>query len=179
MIDRLLSMFGLARLTFLEDDGPVQRLQVEEGSVGDGERVLDQVPFVGQFGFVSRPPLKSEVLLARFGGRRAASVAIGTNHQPSRLRGLAEGDAALHDARSAFMWLTPGGLVIDGAGLPATIRNVGTLTIEGDIRCTGDVVTRSAAAAMSVNGLHDAYHQHTHGLVKAGTDTSGGPNPAD
>jgi phage gp45-like len=107
------------------------------------------------------------------GGHRSKTIAIGTNHQPSRLRNLSLGDSAQHDVRGAYIWLTENGLVIDGAGLPATIRNCGTVTVEGDVHVTGDIVSRFNGAPVSLNALRDAYHAHKRGGVQAGSASTG------
>ncbi len=170
MLSRLLHLVRLGRVSAVDDTGSVQRIQVTEAAPGaDGSpAVVDAVPVLGLFGLASSPPLKSDVLVVRLYGGRTLSIALGTNHQPSRLRGLSPGDAALYDQRGAYVWLTPDGLVIDGAGLPATVRNVTTLRVEGEVRVTGDVVADCDGAAISLRALHDAYNAHKHGGVQAG-----------
>lgn len=175
MIGRILNLLRLGRVTALDDSGPIQRIQVTEAGPGpDGTpAVIDNVPMLGLFGLASSPPLKSDILVLRLFGGRTLSIAVATNHQPSRLRGLQAGDAALYDERGAYVWLTPAGLVIDGAGLPVTIRNVGKVTVEGDVEATGDVVSRSAGDRVSLNELADAYQAHKHTGVQPGGGTSG------
>ena len=103
MIGRILNLLRLGRVTALDDSGPVQRLQVTEAGPGpDGTpAVIDNVPMLGLFGLASSPPLKSDILVLRLFGGRTLSIAVATNHQPSRLRGLQAGDAALYDERGA------------------------------------------------------------------------------
>ena len=175
MIHRLLNMIGAGRTSLVDDSDVVQRVQVDEGAIAPdgGRRLTDRVPKIGHFGLASVPPIKSELTLLRAGGLRSQTIAIGSNHQPSRLRNLQPGDSALYDVRGARVQLTADGLAIDCAGMPAVIRNFSSCTIMGDLHVTGDVVGRSAGAAVSLNGLRDAYHAHGHTQVKAGTDTSG------
>lgn len=174
LASRILHGLGLGRVTVVDDTGVIQRIQVDQGPSGpDGaRRVIDKVPFVGQFGLTSHPPVKSDVTIIRLAGNRTLGIAIGSNHQPSRLKNLKEGDAALYDVRGAFIWLTESGLVIDGAGLPMTIRNIGTLAVEGDLHVTGDVVSRSGGSPVSLNGLRDAYHAHKHPGVQTGSGST-------
>jgi phage baseplate assembly protein V len=172
---RVLHMIRSGRITVVDDTGPVQRVQVDQGALGpdDARSIVDKVPFLGIFGFSSSPPIQSDVVVLRLGGTRSLTVAIGTNHQPSRLKGLGPGDSAQYDVRGAYIRLTAAGIIIDGAGLPMTIRNVGTMTLEGELHVTGDVVARSAGTAVSLNGLHDAYDAHKHTGVTAGAALSG------
>lgn len=181
MLARLLHMIRLGRVSAVDDAGPVQRIQVTEAGPGaDGSpAVVDKVPMLGLYGLASSPPLKSDVLVLRLFGGRTLSVAIATNHQPSRLRDLAAGDSALYDERGAYVWLTPAGLLIDGHGLPARIRNVTTLTVEGAVRVTGDVIADCEGAAISLLDLAAAYNAHKHGGVQIGAaQTSTTDHPA-
>lgn len=125
MINRIVTMLRSGRVTLVDDSGPVQRVQIDEGSLGavGGRRILDKVMKLGHFGFASIPPIGSEALLAAPNGERTHTMVIGTNHQPSRPRDMKPGDAAMYDVRGAKIELTDSGLVIDCAGLPAVIRN--------------------------------------------------------
>lgn len=178
MIHRILSMLRLGRVTIVDDSGPVRRLQIEEGDYPGGKRVIDKVPHVQEFGFASVPPIGSEVMLAAPCGDRSQTVAVGTNHQPSRLRDQQPGDSGIYDVRGAKVQLTAAGLLIDCAGLPAVIQNASTVTIDapmvhvtGDLKVdgtlTGDGIT------IELGALRDAYNAHHHTGVKAGSDTSG------
>jgi phage gp45-like len=114
------------------------------------------------------------MLLLRRSGDRSRSIAIGTNHRPSRLKDLKPGDSALYDVRGAKITLTEDGLLIDCAGLPATIKNATTVRIEADtLECTGDIVSRADGTPVSLNDLRDAYHAHKHGGVQTGSGTTG------
>lgn len=175
MIDRIRNLLGIGRATLADDSGELQLLQVTEGSSGKGvgDRITDKVRRICEFGFTSVPPMGAEVLVACRNGQRSTPMVLATSHRPSRPRNLQPGDSALYDVRGARVQLTAAGLVIDCAGLPAVIRNFSTLTVMGDLHVTGDVISRSTGAAVSLNGLRDAYHAHGHTQVKAGTDTSG------
>ena len=143
ILSRMMHAVGVARTAFVDDTGPVQRLQVIERPGADGSpSITDGVAKVGQFGFVSNPPVPSEVVLLRLAGNRTLSLVIGTNHQPSRLRNLMPGDAAMHDVRGAKVLLGPTGIIIDGAGLPMTVQNVGSLTLEGNLVVTGTITAQ-------------------------------------
>lgn len=169
------NLIGIGRVTLADDSGDVQQLQVTEGAVGRGfaDRVVDKVARVIEFGFASVPPLNSEALMLRRSGDRSKSVVIGTNHRPSRPKGLKPGDTVLYDVRGAKVQLTADGMLIDCAGLAAIVQNFASLTVKGDLHVTGDVVSRSAATAVSLNGLRDAYAAHKHVGVQTGTGVSG------
>lgn len=172
---RLLNMVRLGRVTGVDDTGPLQHLQITETAPGpDGSAaVVDNVGALGLFGLASVPPLKTDVLVVRLFGGRSLTIAIATNHQPSRLRDLSPGDSALYDQRGAFLKMTAEGPVLDCAGLALRIRNFSTFDVEGDVRATGDFVSRSAGDPVSLNALADAYDAHKHPGVQAGAGTSG------
>jgi phage gp45-like len=172
LLTRLLHAVGVGRITAVDDTGVVQMLQVSERPGPDGAAgVTDKVRRITQFGFTSNPPLQTEVVLLRLWGNRTLTLAIATNNQPTRLKNLQTGDSALYDQRGAYLWLTPAGLVIDGAGLPLTIQNVGTATINGALRVTEEV-TANYGGADEVK-----VSQHRHSAVQAGAAQSGPPVP--
>lgn len=175
LLQRVQFAIGRGRITISDDSGAVQRAQVDLGPdlSATGSALKSNTPLLGLFGHASRPPAGSDVVLVFVGGDRSNGVAIASGHQPSRLTGLAEGDSALYDLRGAYMWLTPNGLVIDGAGLPATIRNVGSLTVDGDLLVTGNITDQSGANTATVKDLRDAYDLHKHTGVTAGSGLTG------
>lgn len=179
LIRRLKMMFSLGRVQLTDDTGPVQLHQVDMGPRnGAGPlSVHDKVPHVKEFGFASVPPLDADVFVAFLTGDRSSGVVLGSNHQPSRLKNLQPGDAALYDVRKAYVWLTPTGVVIDAAGQNVTIQNCAQATIvastsvtlqtptvhctqdlqvDGKVTATGDISsagTVSAQTAVKVNSV--------------------------
>jgi phage gp45-like len=181
MIQRILNLARIGRTKIVDDTGPVQRVQVFEGDLGayGGPRTIDNVAKVGHFGLISVPPLDSELILLAPGGNRSQTIAIGSNHQPSRVKDLQPGDAGLHDVRGAKMTLTVEGVVIDAAGGPVVVKNFSSCTVMGDLHVTGDVISRSDGAAVSLNGLRDAYDAHKHpGVTAGGASTATTDHPA-
>ena len=180
MINRLLHMLGLGRVTLVDETGPMAIAQVEQTPLGaDHPLVLDQLKRWTQFGDASVPPLGSEVLLVALGGLRGQTMVIASNHQPTRPRNMKPGDRRIYDVRGAMIDFSEAGMVIDAAGLPVTIRNYSTLTAQGDLHVTGDVISRSGGTPVSLNGLRDAYAAHKHGGVQAGgASTSTTDHPA-
>lgn len=184
MRDFILNLFGIGHATMIDDDGEVQKLQLTEKAAGSGfkDRITDKVRRVMEFGFTSVPPIDSEVLVIGLLGDRSGRVAIASNHRPSRIKGLKPGDVALYDVRGAKITFTEDGLLIDCAGLPATIQNTTTLTIKAStkvrieatkLEVTGDVVSRADGTPVSLNGLRDAYHAHKHTGVQTGSGSTG------
>lgn len=177
MLGRALAMlFGIGRVSLADDDGEMQLLQVTEHSYGKGpgDRVLDRIRRITEFGFSSVPPIDSEALLVRRNGERIQSIVIGTSHRPSRPRGLEAGDTCLYDVRGRMVTLGANGIVIDAAGSQVTITNASKVRIEADLlEVTGDVVSRADGASVSLNGLRDAYAAHKHGGVSSGTASTG------
>lgn len=176
MIHRFTALLRVARVLLVDDmSGPIQRLQIDDGDLGavGGRRIVDRVAHILQFGFASVPPESSEVLLGSLGGDRSQTIALGSNHQPSRPRDLQPGDACLYDERGQRVWLTEGGIVVDAAGLEVTVRNAAKLRAECPIESTGDITAMVDGTPISLKALHDAYNAHKHPGVTAGAASTG------
>ena len=175
------ALLRIARVKLVDDAGPIQRLQIDEGDLGSfgGRRIIDKVPHFLQFGFASSPPLDSEVMLAAPAGDRTQTIALGSNHQPSRIKNLQPGDSCQYDVRGQIVKMTDAGLIIDCAGLAMSIRNFSLLTITGPVRMNadltveGDIISDDGSSTVSVGALHRAYNAHKHAGVASGSDTSG------
>lgn len=187
MIDRILHLVGFGRIKLVADDKEVMGLQVSQGNTGTdpGESITDDVPFAGQFGLSTAPPLESEVLLLRRGGDRSQTIAIATSHRPSRPKDLKPGDTMLYDVRGRHVFLNEAGIEIDAKGGSVRVVNATTVTIVASekvrletstVETTGDFVSRCDGTPVSLNGLRDAYAAHKHSGVRAGTDISGVTN---
>lgn len=87
MARRLLSLVGRAKVTTSDDAGPIQTLQ---GKFNDLE-VIDGMPRAAEFGFASRLPAGTDLVVVFLNGDRSNGVVLGTNHPASRPRNLAEG----------------------------------------------------------------------------------------
>src|SRR5260364_143986 len=111
---RVMLMIGRGRLTTGRDDGPVQLHQARLGAL----EVRDHTPRVG-----------SDAVVVFIGGERSNGVIIATGHQASRLNHLKAGEAALYDDLGQRVILTRHGIVIEGAGLPVTLRNTPEVTL--------------------------------------------------
>lgn len=187
---RLMGMVGIGRLTLTEDSKGIQMAQLRQGPVANGGayRLKDNTPVMGNWGFASRPPAGADCVVLSTSGDPTDAIVIATGHQDSRLRDLGEGDAAIHDVRGAYVWLTPQGVVIDAAGLDVKVQNAAnvdvvattrvTITaplveVDGDLKVTGDITDQSESNAATLKQLRDAYNGHHHTDVQPGSGTSG------
>jgi phage baseplate assembly protein V len=175
MISRVLHAVGLGRIRYVDDSGPVRRLQVDQGPVGRS-KIIDNVPHVEQFGSASYPPLNSEVVMVRLGGNRGLGVAIGVNHQPSRLRNLAPGDKAIYDVRGAYVWLGATGPVINAAGFPVVIENAASITITsaGPVTVNAPQVNLGGTGGAAVARVGDNVDLGTGKIISGSSKVSAG-----
>jgi phage baseplate assembly protein V len=128
---RVLMLFGRGRATFVDDSGPVQTMQVTMSDI----ETLDNRIRVAEFGFSSNPPIGSDVLALHVGGDRSAGAVIGTNHQPSRPRGLAPGESMLYSQDGKYVYITAaGGLVVFANGQNVVVNGAADITMN----CSGN-----------------------------------------
>lgn len=157
LAQKLQAVIGVGKITFVDDSGQVQLDQVAIGPL----EIHDGAPNSQQYGFASNPPLGTDAVMVFIGGDRSNGVIIATGNQQYRLKGLASGDAALYDSRGQSVWLTAAGIVVNGAGLPVTIKNSPTVTLPDTTTLevpNGDVI----ASGISLKN-------HTHSDPQGGT----------
>jgi phage baseplate assembly protein V len=134
---RLMSMVAIGRVaasTALGGRG-ARRMQVRF----DATEIRDETPLLQAYGFASRPLPGADVVVLFPGGNRAAGFIVATNDRRYQLE-IEEGEAVIHDDLGQRIHLTRAGIVIDGAGLPITLRNAPMTTIEGALTVTEDVI---------------------------------------
>lgn len=171
----------------------------------DGEGLADEqlraMELMQHYGITSVPPAGFAYIALPVGGKTAHSVVVATEHATFRLKALANGEVAIYDDQGQKVHLTRAGIVIDGAGKPITLRNAphvdidspqvnmtGALTVAGLITGGGGMAVSGGAGTtvaisgdlattggISNNGKNIG-SSHTHGGVRAGSDTSGAPS---
>lgn len=150
--------FGRGRITFVDDSGAVQKLQVRFGSM----EIIDNMPAPHDYGYTCHPPIGSDVFASFLGGNRSNGLVVSIGSQTYRMKNLASGEVAIYDVLGQSVHLTQSGIVINSAGLPITIN--GDIQLNGSLNATGDVI------ADGVSQIH-----HKHDGVRAGADQTGEP----
>ena len=150
--------FGRGRITFVDDSGVVQKLQVRFGPL----EIIDNMPAPHDYGYTCHPPIGSDVFASFLGGNRSNGLVVSIGSQAYRMKNLASGEVAIYDALGQSVHLTQSGIVINGAGLPITIN--GDIQLNGSLNATGDIVA---------DGVSLDHHKHSG--VRVGTDESGEP----
>lgn len=150
--------FGRGRITFVDDSGAVQKLQVRFGSM----EIIDNMPAPHDYGYTCHPPIGSDVFASFLGGNRSNGLVVSIGSQVYRMKNLASGEVAIYDALGQSVHLTQSGIVINSAGLPITIN--GDIQLNGSLTATGDVIA---------DGVSQVHHKHAG--VRAGADQTGEP----
>lgn len=136
---------GRGRVTTSNDSGSVQILQAVLGKL----ETRDKIPRIAEFGFTSRPPEGSDVIVIFVGGDRSNGVAVATGHQQSRPTGLLEGEAMVYDLWGKKIYFTKGGgIVIDAKGTPVTVNNATSVTVNAS-----DAITLNAPSVIASDNL--------------------------
>ena len=144
-----------AVLTNIASTTPIQLVQADALA---GEQLQDN-ELVQHYGFTSAPLAGTQLIVLPIGGKTAHGIIIATEHTQYRLKGLKNGEVALYDDQGQQIVLTRQGIVIRGAGLPITITNTpsvtmqtplvhmtGNLTVDGDISNNGNISTQGNSA---------------------------------
>lgn len=132
-------MIGRATIRMVDDQGGIQRVQIEALA---GE-TLDRVERFQEYGFTSRPLSGAMAVFAAIAGIRAHSIVLGVEDRRYRLRGMAGGEVALHDDQGQVVYLTREGIRIEG-------KNI-LMSTEGVCRIEGDTVEIHAATRLQTD----------------------------
>lgn len=185
---RLQLLVGVGRTTLVDDSGPVQMMQLKLGAL----ELRDRTPRLAEYGFASNPPAGADAALLFVGGDRSNGVVIATGHQTYRMKALASGDAAIYDSRGQSVWLTAQGIVVNGAGLPLTVNDTPTVTVNaatqinlqtprvscsGNLDVAGNIVAQgdiSDHGNKTMAGMRSVFNSHDHNDPQGGS--TAGPN---
>lgn len=129
----------------------------------------DNVEHWHAYGFTSVPQADGEALIAYLGGSRAHPIVIAVGDRRYRMKGLANGEMAIHDDQGQSVHITRGGVVITTTH--ATIL-APTITLDGDVTVTKTLTVSGASVTHAgVNIGKD--HEHTE--VTPGPSNTGPP----
>ena len=153
-IRRLQNLLQVGRTTIAPNDsGPVQTVQVKTGAA----QTKDAVPVTYHYGFSAHIPVGSDVMVLNVSGDSTNGVIVSTAHQPSRPKGLTDGQVLIYDTTgSKALFDNKGGITIEPSG--------GTTTVIGKL-----VVTEDA----TIGGI--GFLEHKHGGVESGNSPTGAP----
>ena len=188
---RILSVVGRGRITVVNDTGAVQTAQVSVNSL----ETMDNLPRIAEYGLTSYPPAGTDVVSVFLGGDRSTGLIIATNNQQYRLKGLSVGDVAIYDSRGQSVWLTSAGIVVNGSGLPLTVNNTPTVTVNaqtkialntpeldvsgniksgGTVSAAGDITDNTSSGnSQTMAKMRSIYDGHSHPVtgVQSGSST--------
>lgn len=198
-------MIAFGRITFVDDSGPVQLIQVKfPGALAP--RIVDKIPRVQDYGFSSNPPIGSEAVVVSLQGDPSKGVAVGTNNQKLRRTSLLSGESVMYDNAGQYIYISANGIfihahdtpvTIDGASEilatsegPMTITAQGVVTLNapagavingnvqilGNLGVTGDIVDLSGTNTVPVGELRTKYNAHAHTGVQTGSGTTATTN---
>ena len=108
---------------------------------------------------MSAVPDAGDVIFFQIAGAPDHLIALGADNAALRIAGLAKGELGLKNLAGVTVYLSAGGLVIDGAGMNIMVKNAPQVVVEG-----GDVL------ASGISLLN-----HVHGGVTTGAGDTGAP----
>ncbi|WP_238890925.1 phage baseplate assembly protein V [Achromobacter insuavis] len=173
-LNRIRLAIARALVGQVNDSGGLQIVQI--GIQADVGR--DQVERFQQYGMTSVPHPGAECVTLSVGGNTDHQAVINVDDRRYRMRGLKTGEMAIYDDQGMSVHLTRDGIVIRGAGKPMRLTDTSGIELDSDVHVTrglrvdGDLELRGNRATH--NGT-DIGHQHKHGGVQEGDDTSGTP----
>ncbi len=175
---RIQMMFGRGRVTYTDDSGPVQIMQVRTSALetSDGRKRM------AEFGLTSNPPVGSDVLTLHVSGDRGAGSVFATNHQESRPRGLNPGETMLYSQDGKYVYMTAsGGISVFANGQPVNVAGATTVTINAAtevvmntplLKVSGDILDNYGTNTDTVAGMRTVANGHTHPILLVQTGSS-------
>lgn len=191
---RIQMMFGAGRVTYVNDSGTVQEMQVTM----TGLETPDNRVRLAEFGFTSNPPIGSDVLALHVSGDRSDGAVFATNHQPSRPKGLLAGESMLYSEDGKYVYMmASGGIVVEAKGQNVVVNNAAdvvwncsgdfTLNIGGKfnvvapggsnfttptLQSSGDIQDNASTNSRTMAQMRQLYDEHEHPVVDIQTGGS-------
>jgi len=157
-------------LTLINDATALQRVQVQlmaypqpDGSIA--AEISPDIEVMAHYGFTCAPFPGAEAAYVAVGGVRAHGLVIATDDRRHRPVGLLPGESMHYDDQGQRIYISRAGIVIDGAGLPVTVMNTPSLTVNASVSVTLNTPSVTCTGTLTVDGLITG---------KAGVAVSGG-----
>lgn len=128
-----------------------------------GQELHDDVLFIQHYGYASRPPKDSDIVLLFPGGCRGAGVAVGSQGEPSGVPALEEGESCLYSKFGQKVLLKKDGSIIMIPASGKRVRIESPLDVVGDVNSTGEVSAKcvdNAAGVVNAAAFHLSTHTH-------------------
>ena len=166
---RIMMLIGRGRITGVDDSGAVQKVQVNRGPASDSIR--DRAPLAGLFGLTSNPPVGSDVIVLSVGGDFSNCVAIATNHQGLRPKGLSAGDVWIYDGVGQTVKLNAAGVTVTDqwGNTVAMAEGQMTLTHSAKVIVNAPAVELGGAGGAAVARVGDSVNLTTGKIVSGST----------
>lgn len=158
-IRRSIQLIASRALVALVDDS--KGMQTIQARLLHGE-VRDDIEHVQSYGFTSKPKppdgdLGAEAVVVFLNGSRDHGVAVVVGDRRYRLKGLADGEVAIHDDLGQFVHLKRDGIEVEGQKITATASgDVELKTTSSGARvllnASGARIESGGAAFMTLNG---------------------------
>ncbi len=178
---RIQAVIGRGRINVVNDTGPIQYVQISYSKI----EPKDNTPRVMEYGYTSNPPAQTDAALVHVTGDRSNAICVGTNHQPSRPKNLATGEAMLYQLNGIQVYLSNAGLVINAGGLPVVCNNATNFTVncsgkfkvvapggvEFDaptVASTGDFQDNMGSNSATMKTMRQAFNPHYHSDPQGG-----------
>lgn len=141
----------------VDDSAQVQTLQISRRAAS-GKAFIEHMQ---GYGVSVHPKRGAEHVSLFLAGNTSHGVSLVVADRRYRLRGMAEGEVALHDDQGQKVYLTRNGIVIDGAGkninitnTPHVIADTLKFTFTADVEIQGKLdVTGAITGQSSITGL--------------------------
>lgn len=140
-----------------------------------GGDVREAVEDFEPYGYTAEPHVGAEVLVVSLAGDREHSIAFSHPDRRYRPTGLTDGEVVVYDDLGRKVFLSRGGIRVDGVDSPITVSTTSTVTIDaplvkmtGDLEVDGSITAKGTVNDLSGNGgssmdaMRDVYNSHTH-----------------